>query len=329
MEEELLPMVAKNYRFNIRRAELLHYTTRTFVLRIQTDDGPFVVKSIFADRDRMDFILAVEHYLRGRGVAIPRTIPMENGAFLFFCNGTPYTVQEYVEGRPLFITSKSACHERGRLLGHFHACSLGFRAEDVKPSMGILEWEANYQKGLQTISDWREQYRFSTEKRHQLVMRSVDFFLRTGAHLLRLLTQNQYFAEVQAEPVERQFLCHGDFHTGNVLWNEQAQRFSIIDWEFTRFDFPSVDLGRLLSIIMRQSKRWDQASFSALLSGYLEQNPLSEKQMELLYLDLAFPHQFERFLRKNWFEEFTTGEIRQFLQREEEKTRFLLQTLER
>ncbi|WP_183192527.1 CotS family spore coat protein [Brevibacillus fluminis] len=329
MEEEILPTVAKNYRFNIRQAELLHYTPRTLVLRIQTDDGPFVVKSIFADRDRMSFILAVEHYLRGKGVAIPQTIPMENGEFIFFCNGTPYTVQEYVEGKPLHITSKSACTERGRLLGHFHACSLGFNAGDVKPCQGIAEWEQIYQEELQTMIGWREQYRSSKEKEHQLVMRSIDFFIRAGKQLLRILTQNQYFSEVRAEPLERQFLCHGDFHTGNVLWNEKMQRFTIIDWEFTRFDYPSVDLGRLLSIIMRHNNRWNEASFSALLSGYLEQNPLSEKQMELLYLDLAFPHQFERFLRKNWFEEFTVGEIRQFLQREEEKTRFLLRALER
>lgn len=327
MEEALLPKIAENYRLTIRSTELLHYTTRTLVLLIQTNTGAFVVKSIYVNPDRLAFILAVEQHLRAKGVFIPQTIPMENGEFIFLYNGMPFALQEYVEGSPLLITSAKLCQERGRLLGSIHARSLGFWAETGEACQGLLKWEQTYQEELQTMANWHARYQTSRQKEHQLILRAFPFFWQAATYLQRLLGQNRYFSALKEAPLEQQFLCHGDFHTGNVLWNENERRFTIIDWEFTRYDFPSVDLGRLLSIIMRNEKRWNQSSFSALLSGYLAENPLDEKQRELLYLDLAFPHLFERFLRKDWCDEMSASEIQQFLQREQEKTSFLLRTL--
>lgn len=327
MEEELLPKIVEIYRLNIRSSELFHYTTRTLVLLIKTDQGNFVVKSIYVDRKRMEFILAVEKHLREKGISIPRTIPMANGELIFLCNGVPFAMQEYVEGKPVLLTSAKTYQERGRLLGNIHSRSLGFAADDGEDYRGTKKWGDAYQEELGTLDNWRKMYQKTKRKELQLIHHSLDFFLEAGDQLYRQLAENSLFSLMNKDPLSKQYICHGDFHTGNVLWNQAEHRFSIIDWEFTRYDFPSVDLGRLLFIIMRNEERWNSASFAALLSGYLQENPLNQEQLELLYLDLAFPHSMERFLRKKLYKEMSTTQIKQFLQREREKTSYLLNAM--
>jgi len=100
-----------------------------------------------------------------------------------------------------------------------------------------------------------------------------------------------------------------------------------IDWEDARYDFPSKDISRVLSLLMRKNKKWNPRSFKHLMNGYLRENPLSRRQRHLLYADLAFSHIEERFLRQRQYADMTENEIDRFLEEEAKKMSYMLKKM--
>lgn len=327
LDEGLIKMIAEAYQLHIHSTEIYHDTTRTQVVKLVTNKGKFILKAIFSGLERLQFMLSVETYLQERGISIPRVIPTASGEWYVFWNGSPYTVQQFVKGKQVPLTSAERYEERGRLLGHFHARSLGCDVPLGGKYLGANRWEATYLDELESIDEWRYVNRHTRSKRRKLILSHIDFFLSAGSLAYERLQHDPYFTRWKSMPKEEQFLCHGDFHTSNVLWNEREGCYTIIDWEFTRYDFPSVDIGRLLYIITRNENRFDPNSYAALIKGYLQENPLNYDQSMLLYQDLVFPHILERFLRRKWYREMSLEDIEAFLLREREKTAYFLQLL--
>jgi Ser/Thr protein kinase RdoA (MazF antagonist) len=175
---------------------------------------------------------------------------------------------------------------------------------------------------LSFIKGWQHNNQQTNDSKKQAILNYTDFFLATGQAIKKNITSIPYFPIWKEQPLHEHYLCHGDFHTGNILISDSS--FYMIDWEFVRYDFPSIDIARVLFLIMHRHKEWNVSRFQLLLSAYFKENPLTAEQMEMLFLDLAFPHAFERFVRKKEYKEMSLEEVEQFLESEHDKTNYML-----
>ncbi|WP_168188644.1 CotS family spore coat protein [Thermoflavimicrobium daqui] len=328
MTNQLVQTAIEKYNLPpVTKFKILHDTSRTFVLALSTKQKTYVLKGIYISEGHQQFILEVENHLRNKGIRIPRVIPTQNNKLYFVYDHTPYLLQEWVPGNPFRYTSAKSYQQIATYLGRIHSASLGYQPSQADIESSIDYWEEEYTDKLYFIKKWKRKRSHTKNAKKKWILKHIDFFLKIGKEVKHHLLHLPYFHELQKTPLHQQFLCHGDFHRNNV--RVDGDEWYVIDWEFVRYDYPSRDMNKVIFKIMSIDEKWNPSSFHAFLSSYLNENPLTFKQLGLLYTDLAFPHYFYLFLYKKWYHDMDLDEVQEFIQSQQEKTSFMLHMMKK
>lgn len=322
MLDPLLLAASSHYGFDIENVEILHKTTRTLVVSLETTKGNYVLKSIYVTKKRLRFILEAEHYLRNKGIAIPKITPTLNGDPYLRWEGNLYVLQEKIQGASNSPSTLDTIACKASLLGTMHNVSLGFHSQFGPNYSEEHDWENNYIRKIREIVDWKERFSRTKAAKKKIILEGIDVYLEAGTRALKQIQIHTEFQRWKNQPPHEHYIAHGDFHSENILYTKD--QLYMIDWEFVRYDYPSKDIGRLLNSILKHSDCWNTVSFQNLLHHYSRHNHLNDWQIQLLYLDLSFPHNFYRFLHNRIYKEKSLEEIKLFLRREHGKTSYFI-----
>lgn len=320
MDEEfgaLKEAVMQHYGIRAGQCRLLRRTARTIVFSVRTESGQYVLKSINCSRQRLQFILEAEQYLRERKIAIPAVIPARSGSGWMEWEGNAYVLQQKIDGKPYPPDNDEAMAIRASLLGSMHAASLGFVSTIGGDRPRMADWVEQNKRKMADMQSWKAFYAESRSEKKRVILRAFDTFQELAEQTHALLLQNDEYAACCNLPADRHFLSHGDFHSLNVL-KEDGQLY-IIDWEFVSHDYPSRDMNRLLNSVLNRRKGWKPQWMETILDHYLKQNRLKEEQVRLMVLDMAFPHMFERCLTRGWYRSMSVPQLEAFLEMEKAK----------
>ncbi|MGG1661945.1 CotS family spore coat protein [Brevibacillus sp. NRS-1366] len=316
--------IRKEYGFTVRNMKRIPTVKNTSVFRLQTDQGNYILKSLYTSKTRQLFIIDAENYLRNQGISIPEVIPTLRNKPYFYWKHHLFILQRMYPGKPFGLRSPNRIKQAGSLLGKMHRASLGFRSELGDRYVGPSNWMKEYEDDLSSIRAWQKRNRYKKEPKIKVILPYIRFFLSSGKTARTMLHKNQFFLKWRNLPTHEHFLCHGDFHPRNFLIN--GSDTTIIDWEDVRYDSPSKDIIRLVDNIIDRDSKWSKKKFTMLLSEYLKENPLTDQQKSIFFIDLAFPHVFERYLRKKIYHRMSPYQVKQFLRREKQKTSDMLQS---
>lgn len=331
LNTELRKAVELTYCLQILETETLHDTGRTIVIHLKTTKGDYVLKRIILEEERLLFILAVEDRIRSTGIHIPIILPTADGKRYFSWGNQYYLMQQYIFGDPsndphMSDTGVDNIWKRGVLLGQLHSASYGFTTPMSQKYMGLNHWDEHYQSGLHYLKRWYEKSRHSSSERKQMVCKYIPYFQEVGQQIYQALQKSSHYACLKHRPVDEQWICHGDFHRGNVF--QRKNTFWVIDWEFTRHDFPSKDLERLVNLLVKKQSKWSEKAYTTLLDQYLSQNALSQADQWVLYHDLAYPHGVRRLIRHGLYKKGSVSEMEALLQKEWDRSEHLKQWLD-
>ncbi|KRE90246.1 hypothetical protein ASG89_08045 [Paenibacillus sp. Soil766] len=322
MVKGLLAAVEKKYALTIQHFEVIRDTTRTFVLKVIAEQGIFILKSMYTDEHRLQFILEAEDFIRSRGIKIPSVLLTNENKLYFTYKGEYFVLQQWICAVPYRLTSIDKTVRLAQLLGEIHSFTKGYQPSFGPFYYGAAKWEQEYEENVGYLESWRIDSLKIEEEWKLSVLEYLDFFISTGTYVKENVKTNIIFHSWN-ENHPNLVLSHSDFHTQNVLMDESLD-LHIIDWEFVRLDFPSRDINRLLYAMLKKSTAWNHQVFNTMMRAYLNRNWLSDQEMKLMYLDLAFPHNFCRNLIWGKFARMTVNQIKDLLQKEYDKTVYLL-----
>jgi CotS family spore coat protein len=324
MGKGLLAEIAIKYDLSIQQVELIRNTSRSYVMKITAHQGNFILKRMQIDEHRLQFMLEIEDFLRGRGINIPTVYQNnENKNFIKY-KGSFYILQEWIDAVPYPLISLTHVIRLADLLGRMHATTEEFQSAHERIRIGEAKWEQEYEEALHFLRKWRDVNAYVEEPWCKAVLAYVDFYMRTGEFVKENVKQHEN-CNAWGEAHNNVVLSHHDFHTQNILLDE-AGNIYIIDWEFVRFDLPSRDMNRLLYAMIKKSRVWNHHAFLKVMRAYLKRNTLSKREMKLLYLDLAFPHNLCRNLIWGKFSRMTVNQINELLQKDMEKTQYMIES---
>ena len=103
------------------------------------------------------------------------------------------------------------------------------------------------------------------------------------------------------------YMCHQDYGRGNALQTKNG--VYILDLDNLAYDLPIRDVRKMLTERMKTNEAWDWKQFKQLISAYTSILPLTDEQMNLLYIDLLYPHFFHS-AAKYRFKKGTTGSLK-------------------
>ncbi|WP_246320086.1 phosphotransferase [Paenibacillus qinlingensis] len=324
MGKGLLAEVAVKYDLSIQQVVLMRNTSRSYVLKIITHQGSFLLKRMHMDELRLQFMVEVEDFLRCRGINIPTIYQTNENKNYMLYKGYFYVLQEWINAVPYPLINVDNVVQLAVLLGRMHAISNEFQFPNSSIRNRGADWEQEYEKALHFLGKWKEMNACVEEPWRIAVLTYIDFYMRTGEFVIESVKQQSGYM-TWGEVHSRMVLSHHDFHTQNILLDE-AGKIYLIDWEFVRYDLPSRDINRLLFAMIKKSKTWNHHVFLKVMRAYLRMNTLSRQEMKLLYLDLAFPHNLCRNLILGKFSRMTVIQINELLQKDMEKSRFMMES---
>ncbi|CAN7539506.1 phosphotransferase [Paenibacillus sp. LjRoot153] len=293
-------------------------------MKITTNQGNFILKRMQMDEHRLQFMVETEDFLRCRGINIPTVYQTNENKKYMMYKGYFYVLQEWISAAPYSLTSLDHVVRLADLLGRMHAISTEFQTSHSLLRTWRAKWRQEYEEALHFLENWKTNHAIVEEPWRKAVLAYIDFYMRTGEFVIENVKQHECCSSWVGENIHV-VLSHHDFHTQNILV-DVAGNIYIIDWEFVRFDLPSRDMNRLLYAMLKKSRAWNHRAFLKVMRAYLNKNKLSKQDMKLLYLDLAFPHNLCRNLIWGKFSCMTVNQINDLLQKDMEKTHYMLES---
>lgn len=218
---------------------------KLFFLRYTTEDER-TPKSILAEINYLN-------YLREHGISANRPVETKNGTYFIQENGYLAVLFECVKGKPLddIELTPEIAKGWGRELGKLHELS-GAYMEQTSP-----------------IPYKRPDYKDAFTYIRLILEQSNDVEIRKKATLL----ENSLNQIVQTK--SNYGLCHYDFELDNIYWDQENNRFSIIDFDDSMYHFYAIDLVQVMMNIEEELPEESQKRIKDnFLEGYQEYKAL-------------------------------------------------------
>jgi Ser/Thr protein kinase RdoA (MazF antagonist) len=247
----------QGFRCDCRTLALNSYENRVYQVGIE--DGPPIIAKFYRPGRWSNEQINEEHRytLELLEHEMPVVAPWLNqaGESLFLHEGFRFALYPRQGGHAPEFDNLDNLLVLGRFLGRMH-CVGAVRSFEHRPTLDINTF------GYTSVHLIQESF-IPDEYRE-------SYSLLTNQLLTTIASSFSEFAEI------RFIRTHGDCHSGNILWRDNAPNF--VDFDDTRMAPAIQDLWMMLS----GDRRRQAAQFEALMEGYLEFNEFNPRELTLI-----------------------------------------------
>lgn len=320
------------YPFQLKSIKLLSNKSGRITWEIATDSGTKILKQANMQPSRMIFLAGAHAHLQNQGLPITPIHQTKNGGYCVGDDEYSYVLYDKIEGSEVIYYNKDLLNKIMEFTGLFHQKSKGYLPdEESKMRTRLGKWHKLYRWKLQEL-EGNKQIALSSQNDpfSNLFLEQVDQMLLRGQKALNQLDHSEYYSWTE-EIIASGSFCQQDFTLARFIDNEGSPVMK--ELHSITYDLPSRDLRILLNKLMKKLSVWDQELALDLLQSYDRISPLTEKQYEVLWIDLAFPHLFcsivhKYFLsqKKSWSDEKYIWALQNIIAVENSKQSFLEQS---
>ncbi|ADU31079.1 phosphotransferase [Evansella cellulosilytica] len=321
--EKLLELVERLYTFNIHSYKILKVATKRFIIKLHTSHGTFILKKPRLPERRFLFFIEAQAYLSKNQVDIPSIIKTRDNSLYFQYKDEKMVIYKYIE----HVTNTNLTNKQLitgiQALASFHKASLTFKPIDQNyKAYSIYDWITEYNSKIINIERFPRD--IPKENRQSKSVKCINKYTAQFSTYGKKVMQLTHDLSYSHDDPKNHFpyLGHGDFTIDNLLWTKDNT--FIIDLDNMSYHFPSRDFSRYLFTYYKRYQTFDTDLLHQLLSCYKQINNLSTVEEQLFLLDLIFPHQFERIMRKRLYKKMTLIELERLIFCEMKKTKYLL-----
>lgn len=287
---DLLSRVLGSYDLVISGIRQENLKAKKGVWFIDTDQGLLVLKKMPVDSvERLRFLLAAVRHLQERGIKIPPLVPTRSGEAYVMADGFYFIVSQAVRGFPPHYERERELAAMVKALAAFHKASIGFVAPPGSKERSHLgKWPESYAGQAVALAEMAGSARLG------------DFWQKAGPYLrifrdrcLQLreeLLQSGYWSWVE-KVRQGGGLCHQDFAAGNLVIDACGE-INVLDIDSLTMDIPARDLRKVMNKVMKKRGSFDADLGARMLDWYCQVNPLSRDELNVVRIDLEFPHIF-------------------------------------
>lgn len=306
-------LVRENYpQFELHHIDIIQSGGIKTIWKLETSIGTLCLKRIRKSLPIVTFTTAAQAYLSRKGAKVANIVPAKDHGLYIVYEGYALVLYMWIEGNQLEMKSDSE-HLCVALQGlaQFHLDSAGFiPPKDCKTYDRMGVWPDHYAEMLEELKLWKKLSDQETSTFHQAFSSTADDMIRMGVQALHLLQSSCYTEWVQTIG-QWGYMCHQDYGKGNALLTEEG--VYILDLDNLAYDIPLRDVRKLLTKRMENQEAWNLEQLSRYFNCYASIFPLTLEQMQILYIDLLFPHTYYGEA-KNPFKKGKSGEAEKIME---------------
>lgn len=325
MDYNFIQKIISFYPFEVEKVTPIKNKSGRETFELKTNEGEKIVKSFKMPPKKIRFLGEAHLHLQNNGLPIvPIHLTRNNGigvgADEIFC-----LMYDKKIGKEITYYHIGQMEKLIEFMAKFHVASIGYKVSDEsKKRTRLGKWHKLYRWKLQELRGYKQiAQSLVHDEFSQLFLQYIDKFLSRGEVALRELDTSCYEMWTK-EVMELGQFCQQDF---------TVARFTEIDGEIymkelhsITYDLPIRDIRILINKIMKKLSTCDDLLIIQLLKAYQSVSPLTKEQYRLLWIDLAFPHQFcavahKYFLqqKKSWSDEKYMWMLQNIIQVENSK----------
>ena len=234
--------------------------------RAETQDGLRFIRihRKSQSREAAEAEQAIVAWVGKQGLPVAPALADRDGRTLHALSGVVMSVYPWVAGHQAVHDTRTpqAAHAMGAMHGRLHALLARYPGESYPRSGPGPTWDVDASiEELSRVDDLIRYYPSPGEERLR-----IQAGLREQLALLESSEPRPRsdFAELPLQ------LVHGDYHNGNVLFDDALNVTAVLDWEFAGLRPPMFEILRAFSL----SELFGQPLKDAYLFGYAEHNRL-------------------------------------------------------
>lgn len=329
MNEQFINQIISFYPFEVEKISFIKNKSGRSMWELETNEGVKVIKSFNMPPKRMRFLGEAHLHLQNNGLSIiPIHLTSNNGISVGTDNNFCMMYDKKF-GKEITYYSVSQMEKLTEFMAKFHQASVGYElSEESKKRTRLGKWHKLYRWKLQELRGYKQLAQTLVQDEFsQVFLQHVDEMLVRGERALNTL-DNSCYEQWTKEVMDSGQFCQQDF---------TVARFTEIDGEIfmkelhsITYDLPIRDLRVLLNKMMKKLSVCDELLIIKLLQSYQRILPLTKEQLELLWIELSFPHQFcavahKYFLqqKKSWSDEKYMWMLQNIILVEQSKVKML------
>ncbi|BAS28390.1 CotS family spore coat protein [Limnochorda pilosa] len=295
----LVQKVMASYPQEVVAARTIQAGGPKCVWKLETGRGPLCLKRLRQPAEPAAFSVGAQEHIARAGGPVPPVLRSRSGSPWVEVDGAVFVLYPWIDGRRARFTPEADLGPAVRALAAFHRTSRGFQPpEACRVSSKLGSWPRHYREIRERLEQWKTAaVARPDEPFHAAYLSAVDRELELARAAEAALGRSPY-ARMVEEALPGDTLCHQDYGEGNALVAPRG--VWILDLDNVTFDVPARDLRKLLTSLMLDHGGWSDTLAQAVLEAYSGTHPLSDGDLELLVIDLLFPHAFHD-AAKNWF----------------------------
>lgn len=295
--EAIATNVLSKYGINPETLMLIQGGTIKTVWKLKSKGNWFCLKRLKQTLDKALFSVNAQIYINNSGGKVPGIILNKENQAITEYKGQLFVLYEWIDGRDLNFSLASDFRRAVQGLAAFHIASKGYIPNvQCRISTKLRKWPDQYNSMRRRMLEWKEISSGAGKQPDKQVypaypayLAYIDQIIGLADQALKRLSESEYLNLTQ-EGSPSIVLCHQDFGRGNVL--DTAGGAYVLDLDGVTYDLPARDLRKIIGKTSENSGLWSCDTITEILGWYTEINPLSDKEREILYADLTFPHWF-------------------------------------
>lgn len=298
--DALVRAVMARFGHRVERIRTVQAGGPKMVWKVESPEGPLCLKRLRLTADRAAFSVSAQAHVAAHGGPVLPVLPAHDGRLWVEEGGQVFVLYPWVDGRPARFRLQADLEAAARALAAFHHASRGYEPPaGSRVSSRVGRWPDHYRSLRERLERWKEaaaqrpQHPF-----HKAYLAVADEAIDRARRAEEALARSAYAALSAAGP-QAMGLCHQDYSEGNTLVS--GDRVWVLDLDNVTFDLPVRDLRKLLVKLMEGPGGWREPVARAVLRAYESVAPLAPETLELLAIDLLFPHPVHD-AAKNWFQ---------------------------
>lgn len=283
--------VLKKYGIVPDEFKLIQSGTIKAVWKLSTQGKQLCLKRLNKSYEKALFSVNAQIYIKASGGKVAGVIKSPSGESIVNYNDELFVLYEWIDGKDMYFDEARDLLEAVGGLAAFHIAAKGYippPGSEVSTKLG--KWPSQYESMQKKLAVWKEEAaKLPDQPQNTSYLKYADSMISLAAEAREMLSKSHY-AEYSKEGSPYVVLCHQDFGKGNCLSTPEG--VYILDLDGVTYDLPARDLRKIIGKNAENKGQWQAKSIDGIIRRYSEINPLDEKEIEILYIDLLFPHWF-------------------------------------